>query len=506
MNRTIQRRIAAKKRKVQRRLANAVRSDASWPMLSAPNIKYELAGRAQGTGCGGIGLVDRLVRRVGLAASIDERLHLLKRHSPYHESDHVLNIAYNVLCGGRTLDDIELRRNDEAFLDALGAESIPDPTTAGDFCRRFDSDDVDALMDVINETRLDVWRAQPASFHSETACIDADGSFVPTSGECKEGMDLSYKGIWGYHALMVSLANTGEPLYFLNRSANRPSHEGVVPYYDKSIALCRRAGFKKVRLRGDTDFSLTREFDRWTDDGVCFVFGYDVHPTLVTWADSAPQDCYEDLVARAERALKTKRRARPDNVKAEIVRKRAYKNIRLASEEVVEFPYQPSRSDKEYRMIALRKNLSVERGETVLFDDIRYFFYVTNDPDLSPHDVVNEARQRCNQENLIEQMKNGVRALHAPVNTLVANWAYMVMASLAWSIKAWVALLLPISARWRGRHVAQRDLLLRMEFRRFVNEMIRIPVQIVKKARRIIYRVLSWNRLQHVFFRVLDAV
>ena len=125
---------------------------------------------------------------------------------------------------------------------------------------------------------------------------------------------------------------------------------------------------------------------------------------------------------------------------------------------------------------------------------------------MTADEVVHEARSRCNQENLIGQLKSGVRALHAPVNTLNANWAYMVMASLAWSIKAWVALHLPVHPRWRERHEAQRDLLLRMEFRRFVNEMIRIPAQIVKKARRIIYRVLSWNRLQHVFFRVLDAV
>ena len=99
---------------------------------------------------------------------------------------------------------------------------------------------------------------------------------------------------------------------------------------------------------------------------------------------------------------------------------------------------------------------SVERGENVLFSEYRWFFYITNDKTLSADDVVGEARERCDQENLIAQLKGQVRALHAPVTTLVANWAYMVMAALAWSLKAWCALLLPVSPRWAERHAEQR--------------------------------------------------
>jgi len=382
--------------------------------------------------------MQQLVRKVGLARQIDKRLSLLKLHVPYNESDHVLNIAYNMLCGGQVLQDIELRRNDPAFLTALGTKSIPDPTTAGDFCRRFDSADIWALMAAINESRLAVWKQHP-TLTKGTARIDVDGTLVPTTGECKEGMDVSYKGNWGYHALLASLANTSEPLYLVNRGGNRPSHEGAPQVLDQSVVLCRRAGFTKILLRGDTDFSLTRNFDRWDGDGVRFVFGVDASRPMVHRADTQPEALYEQLVRRAEREIKTQPRHRPENVKQRIVKERGYKNLRLNSEEVVEFDYQPTSCMRPYRVVALRKNITVERGELALIDEIRYFFYITNDRSMSSAQVVFEANQRCNQENLIEQLKNGVRALHAPVNTLNANWAYMVSASLAWSLKAWAA-------------------------------------------------------------------
>src|SRR5262245_7703531 len=168
----------------------------------------------------------QLAVRVGLIDALDTRLPILKCRRPYSEADHVMNIAYNVLCGGHVLDDIEVRRNDAAFLDALGARTIPDPTTAGDFCRRFDVSRIQTLMEIVNDVRVGIWRQQPAAFFEETARIDADGSIVETNGECKQGMDVSYKGIWGYHPLVVTLANTGEPLFVVNRGGNRPSHEG----------------------------------------------------------------------------------------------------------------------------------------------------------------------------------------------------------------------------------------------------------------------------------------
>ena len=499
-------RLRAEQTAIQRRLARAVRPNLTGAVLGRANIAYELSERTKGTAHGGIGLVAKLINDVGLAGEIDRSLELLKLHKPYYESDHVLNIAYNTLCGGQRLEDIEARRCDAVFLDGLGTESLPDPTTAGDFCRRFSPEAVLALQEAVNRARLKVWRRQPDSFFAQPAVIDADASIVPTGAQTKHGMDISHKGIWGYSALVVSLANTKEPLYLGLRGANRPSHEGVVDYYDRAIALCRKAGFTEIRLRGDTDFSLTTELDRWDDDGVRFVFGYDAHANLIQRAESTDDELYHELSTRAETQIATTARARPANVKDGIVRERDYKVLRQTAEDVVEFSYRPGKCNRDYRVIALRKNISVERGENVLFSEYRYFFYITNDRAMTADEIINEARQRCNQENLISQLKSDVRALHAPVNTLCANWAYMTMAALAWTLKAWSALLLPITPRWAEHHNEQRRRLLTMEFRTFRQAFIEIPCQIITTGRRKRWRILAYNPWLGAFFRLIDTL
>jgi hypothetical protein len=505
----VAREFAKRKHGILRRLKRARhRPDTGRPVLPRTQVNYEVADRIRAIPHGGLAAVHQLVLATGLIERIDDAVEVLKVHRPYHESDHVLNVAYNVMCGGRTLEDIELRRNDEVFLDALGVESIPDPTTAGDFCRRFEGPHIAALMEAINETRLAVWKRLGPEFVAGRACIDADGSLVPTTGECKEGMALSYKGLWGYHPLIVSLANTAEPLFIVNRSGNRPSHEGAADYLDQAIVLCRRAGFRDILLRGDTDFTQTKHLDRWDDDGVHFVFGYDASKGLKRRADELDTSEFSSLVRRAKRAFvkQDRRRARAPRVKEEFVRIKGYKNIRLRSEDIAEFEHRPCASKRSYRMVVLRKNLTIERGGIALFEEVRYFFFVTNDRKMSASEVAFASNDRCDQENLIEQLKNGVRALHAPVNTLHANWAYMVMASLAWSLKAWMALWLPVGARWRKKHEAERRAWLRMDFRTFRNAVIDVPAQILESGRRRIWRLLAWRPQLPVLFRLLDAL
>jgi hypothetical protein len=249
VNASVHRQLNRRKRRILRRIENQPGVERPEPMMTASNIHSEIAEKVHGIAPGGIGAIRLLARKVGLIQDIDEGLHLLKRHLPYHESDHVLNITYNLLAGGSRLEHIEVRRNDEVYLDALGAVRIPDPTTAGDFCRRFTERDVEQLMGIVNETRLRVWNQRPDDFFDE-AFIDADGTIAPSDGWCKQGVDLSCNGIWGYHPLVVSLANTGEPLFLANRSGNRPSHEHADVYLGKAAALCRRAGFRKITYGG----------------------------------------------------------------------------------------------------------------------------------------------------------------------------------------------------------------------------------------------------------------
>ena len=494
-----------RKRRIQYRLRERAWAPQDRPMFTARNIHYELADRVRGLGPGGIGAVHHLARRVGLIEALDRRLHLLKIHLPYHESDHVLNLAYNILCGGTCPEDIELRRNDEVYLDALGAQRIPDSTTEGDFCRRFAAVDVEILQDTLNDVRLGVWRSQPAAFFDQ-ALVDVDGVLAETYGECKEGIGLAYDGTWGYHPLVVSLANTQEPLYLANRSGNRPSHEGAAAYLDKAIALCRRAGFKSILLRGDTDFSQTEHLDRWDQAGVRFLFGLDAMRNLVEKAENLPKSAWKTLTRPPKYAVKTQPRQRPANVKEQIVVAKGYKNIKLQGEAVATFAYRPTACRKTYTVVALRKDLAVEQGQWRLFDDVRYFFYLTNLPAERPAELVLQANDRCNQENLLEQLRNGVRALNMPVDNLVSNWAYLVMASLAWSLKAWFALLLPERGRWKEKYRHQKRQVLTMEFKRFVNAFIRVPCQIVRTGRRIVYRLLAWNPWQEVFVRGLAAL
>ncbi len=203
MKSTVLNKLRQRKRRILRRIENRPRPQRESPMMTASNIRYELADRVGGLACGGIGAMLLLARRTGLITDIDQKLHLLKLHLPYHESDHVLNIAFNILAGGHKLEHLELRRNDEVYLNALGAQRIPDPTTAGDFCRRLGRGDVLDLMDAINQTRLRVWKQQPKEFFQE-AIIDADGSIVATDATCKEGVDLAYNGVWGYHPMSVT--------------------------------------------------------------------------------------------------------------------------------------------------------------------------------------------------------------------------------------------------------------------------------------------------------------
>ena len=498
MKRSDRKRLQERKDEITRRLDRHNYPSHGGPVLAGGNVHYEVSGRARGMNFGGVGAIHAMVRQLGLTEMLNRRVRLLKIYNPYMDSDHILSLVYNVLTGGTRLEDLEGLREQAAYLDALGAERIPDPTTAGDYLRRFTPEFILLLMETVNEVRLAVWdqkAARDSSFYDE-AVLEVDGSIVETLGECKGGMDISYNGVWGYAPLIITLANTGEPLYIVNRPGNAASHQDAGEWIERAIALVKRR-FKKVTLRGDTAFSLTRKLDKWDEQGR-FVLGYDARANLIEHAKGLETKAWKPFQRKPKYTVATTERARPQNIKEKIVRERGFKNLRLCREDVAEFPYRPAACKKTYRMVVVRKTITVEQGQLEMFDEIRHFFYITNDRDAPAEEIVFEANRRCNQENIIAQLKNGINALRAPVDDLTSNWAYMAIASMALTFKAWFGLLAP--------DAKVGDEIVRMEHKTFLHNFIALPCQIVRAARRVVVRIVGYTRYLEPFLDTWEVI
>ena len=402
----------------------------------------------------------------GCATNSTARPSVLKLHLPYDEADHIFNIALNLLAGGTCLDHIEHRRNDEAYLDALGAQRIPDPTTAGDFCRRFSHVQLIEVMQAVNRVRQTVWKQQEDRFF-DCATIEADGTIVETAAEKKEGIGISYKGKWGYHPLVVTLAETQELLYIHNRPGNQVSEQDSAFFYDLAIEQCKKAGFRKILLRGDTAFSSTEHLDRWDESGVKFVLGYSAHRNLCQIADSMPKNAWKRLDRSSASAANKTTRAKRPKVKEAIVITNGYKNKRLTGESYAEFEYQPTACEQSYRMVVVRKDIDVTSGQQLLFSEEKYFFYITNEcsDEMPTREVIRASNKRCDQENTISQLKAS-GALSVPLDNLESNMAYMVFASLAWTLKTWSGMLIQVKGNEGQRRVRResRQRIMRMEF------------------------------------------
>lgn len=295
-----------------------------------------------------------------------------------------------------------------------------------------------------------------------------------------------------------NIANTREPLYIVNRSGNRPSHENSAFYFDLAAERCRSAGFRKVVLRGDTDFALTENFDRWDDDDVEFVFGIDAMPNLVEIAEHLDESAWKTMQRRRSlRPPSAKPRAKRSRAKEAIVAKNKYLNKKLAAERIAEFDYRPGKCDRTYRVVVLHKEVHLKRGQMRLFDKEEpvYFFYITNATKSSKptRQVVVDANARCNQENNIAQLKQC--ALSAPLHDLTSNWAYMVIASLAWNLKIWSGLMIKPTGtkQQKEEELAIKNKVIGMDFTTFRDRVLMVPAQIIRRSRQLVYRLLSYR-------------
>jgi hypothetical protein len=447
--------------------------------------RLEVDQRADTTAYGGLELAHRLATALGVAEAIDRRVEVLKLHMPYHESDHLLAQAYNLFVGGSCLQDLQNLQDAEAVKRLLGAVRLPDPTTAGDFLRRFKACDLKDLQAALDEVRVRAWSCLPRAKRRQ-ATIDMDSTIKPVYGECKQGADFTYNRKYGYHPLLVTLAETGECLRLINRSGNVSSAEGIEREIGAVLPLVSEH-FERVYLRGDSKF-CRRELVTMADaEGACFAFVKEQSPNLSAIVESLPRTAWAPFHShlQKERVSKTgaTRKKRPRR-KKRIAKQRGYRNLRTVREWVAETGYRLTHTEVDCRLVIKRKKLEVRDRQGRLFTEYRYQYVLSNiaAAEMDTAEVVRFAYKRCHQENAIEQLKNGLGGLRMPTGELRANGVFMLAAQITWNLRAWLSLL------------ALPEATLRWEWKWFRQAFVYVGARVVEHSGRVVVRLTRSHR------------
>lgn len=438
--------------------------------------------RSDSTAFGGLALAARLVARLGIDRTINERLSLLRSHRPYRESDHVLTHVYNLFTGGTAIEDIADLQLSEPIRRIIGTERVPDPTTAGDFLRRFDSRSIKDLDRAIDEVQRRVWKRQRARKKGSVGLVDLDSHVHHVYGSKKQGADFTYKGGFGYHPLVVSLAGTQECLRIINRPGNVVSAQGAEDCV-RELAPLLKARFSQVIFRGDSAFAKQAIFDACEDEGLHFAMVSPYQRNFEDLADRIKEADWKPFRAHDRKPIeRARRRKRRQNVRRRRARARDKRDLKLEKQWVAEVAYRPTRSDHTYRLIIRRQKIE-ESKQGELFELWRYRFVLTNLPrTTSAADAVKLTYQRCDQENVIEQLQSGVAAMRMPTGTLLANHALMLCARIAHNMKAWLAALaLPKET-------------MRWEWKRFRRSFVYLSARVTKAARQTLVRFADSQR------------
>jgi hypothetical protein len=437
---------------------------------------------SEATPYGGLSLAAGLVRRLGIGRDLDRELSLLSSHRPFHESDHVLTHVYNLYAGGTCIEDIADLQTSEPVRRLLGSARIPDPTTAGDFLRRFDVDALRGLDAVIDRAQEKVWKQRYGKKKAAQAIVDLDSHVHAVYGDQKEGADFSYKGSLAYHPLVISLAGTLECLRLVNRPGNEASALGAETHLRDLFPMLERR-FKQVIVRGDSAFSKQAIFDACDEAGHFFA--------MVSPAQQNFGDLFEALPGAAWQPYRAQqtggkqplcRRRRGPNRRRRIARARNKRDLKLTKQWIAEVPYQPTRSAQTYRLIARYQEIE-EREQGELFTFTRFRYVLSNLPaSVSAEEVVDLTYQRCDQENLIEQLQHGVAGMRMPTGGLLSNAAFLTCARLAHNLKPWLAqLVLPLEV-------------MRWEWKRFRRAFVYFVARVVHTSRQVHVRIASSHR------------
>lgn len=456
--------------------------DTPGPVFRAPRVCVESERRGKATAYGGLALAHKLVQGLDLPTALDREVELLKRHVPYHESDHILTHAYNIFAGGDCIEDIASLQESEAFKRLVGASRVPDPTTAGDFLRRFTGFSLGVVDGVLDEMRSKVWKAMPRSLRKQ-ATVDLDSTLKPVYGECKEGAEFSYKGTWSYHPLLISLSETNECLRLINRPGNSVSADGVEEALDPCLGRLKEH-FKKVLVRGDSAFYRRELIELCLAHKADFALVMKASAGLVEAAEALPEGRFHPLEPHPPqpRRRRGKHRRRRQRIRPLRARQRGYRTLSTVSQWVAEMRYRPHGLDRDLRVLVKRQLVRTEQGQKTLFDSYVYRFIITSIEKMPAPELLRLAYGRCAQENTIKQLKNGLAALRMPTGELVSNGAFMLAAVIAWSLRSWLSLLAlpPESLHW--------------EWKRFRHAFVYVACKVVTGARQATARLAAAHR------------
>ena len=422
MTAKFKKRLEQRKKKIAERLKNDGAIGYK-PVMDSYHIRYELLEKVDATSCGGIGVIHKMNQMLNLPELINENLHLLSVNKPYFESDHILNMTYNIIAGGNCIEDLELRRTDTAYMTALGATRIPDPTTAGDFLRRFQTaEQIEKLFEINNELNKRVWKVSADGKKRKQAKLKIDGKIVKTISEFKEKMDMSYKGTWGYSTLILTEMTTGVHIFCINRSGNTLSQSEASYWIKKAIEVLKEY-FEEILVEGDSAYYLTEMLDELDLEGVKFIFAVDQFENLSKSAENI-DDIEWIKVERIEPDTK-KREHKSPNVKELKIIERNYNHIVQREEYASEFYYTPTKCKNKYRIIVVRQLKELLRGGLFNYYYYQYRFAITNlnESKTSTLESLDLIRKRANHENKIEQLESGVFALNMPTKEFHANQA-----------------------------------------------------------------------------------
>src|SRR5688572_13964394 len=455
-----------------------------------PLLHLESDPRGEITHYGGLVLAQQFVRRFRIAQRLDTSLRLFRRHAGYDESDHVLALAYTLYADGRCLEDQAVLQGSEAVRRLVGACRIPDPTTAGDFLRRFKSaPEVEQLSGVIDEVEESVWsklarKARRRRKKHEFALVDLDGHIKPLYGAQKEGADFSYDGRWSYQPLVVSLGGSGECLKVVNQPGSARPSEAAATALKEVLPRVKRH-FRNALVRGDTDFDRSDVLNTVMDEGAYFAIGARVYSKRAALVEAITEQSWTPFVPRAEREQRSEpsRHGRTPNCRRHKAAERGYRRLRTVKQWVSEIAYQPHGLSAACRMIVRRVLIEETDGQGALFKHFRYRLVLTNLPrSYRPWQIIDLTYQRCDQENVIEQFGQGIAGWRMPVAEFMGNSAWLEIARLAWNLGKWIA------------QIALPSEVVRWEWKRFRRHFVYIAAKVLKSGRRLVVRLAGSHR------------